>query len=182
MGSLTLSSLNFNKHASINEPQIIQDLALKMKETGIIPELEAFDSGMINYSNYLAKKELIKPPYYFNLIFGNISCAQADLLHAGIMVRDLPQKSIWSFGGVGNYQLIMNHVAIAMGGGIRIGLEDNIYFDSARTKLARNIDFLNRIHKISEAAERKVMHPRSLRKILCLKTATVIMEDNSGIY
>jgi uncharacterized protein (DUF849 family) len=73
-GSLTLSSLNFNKQASVNEPQMIKDLAKKMMDNEMRPELEAFDLGMINYAKYLIRKELIKPPYYFNLILGNIAC------------------------------------------------------------------------------------------------------------
>ena len=68
MGSLTLSSLNFNKQASINAPQTIMDIADLMKELQIKPELEVFDTGMINYAKYLAKKGYIKPPYFFNLI------------------------------------------------------------------------------------------------------------------
>lgn len=169
MGSLTLSSLNFNKQASVNEPKIINDLALRMKERGIMPELEAFDSGMINYAHYLIKKGLISPPYYFNLIFGNIACAQADLLHAGIMLRDLPESSVWSFGGVGDYQLIMNNVAIAFNGGVRVGLEDNIYFDNKRTKLAKNIDLVKRIYGIASVHGREIMKPSELRKLLKLK-------------
>ena len=58
-GSLTLSSLNFNNTASINSPTMVQDLAAIMKERGIVPELEAFDIGMINYSKYLEKKKSI---------------------------------------------------------------------------------------------------------------------------
>ena len=50
MGSLTLSSVNFNRQASVNEPKMIQDLAHRMKERGVLPELEAFDAGMINYA------------------------------------------------------------------------------------------------------------------------------------
>lgn len=169
MGSLTLSSLNFNKQASVNEPQMINDLALRMKELEVMPELEAFDAGMINYAHYLAKKGLILAPYYFNLIFGNIACAQADLLHAGIIVRDLPEGSFWSFGGVGDYQLRMNHIAIAIGGGVRVGLEDNIYFDANRTKLAKNIDLLKRIHDIAQVSARAVMPAKELRRLLNLK-------------
>jgi 3-keto-5-aminohexanoate cleavage enzyme len=169
MGSLTLSSLNFNKQASINQPQTINDLALRMKERGILPELEAFDSGMINYANYLIKKGLISPPYYFNLIFGNIACAQPDLLHAGIMLRDLPENSLWSFGGVGDCQFMMNSIAIAINGGVRVGLEDNIYFDRQRTRLAKNIDLIKRVHVVAEAGGRPVMSSRDLRKRLCLK-------------
>ena len=121
MGSLTLSSLNFNKQASVNDPNMIQALAGEMKKRNILPELEAFDAGMINYARYLEKKGLITAPHYFNLLLGNIACAQADLLHAGLMVRDLPPDSYWSLAGIGEYQLDMNSVAVAMGGGVSIG-------------------------------------------------------------
>ena len=77
MGSLTLSSVNFNNQAYVNEPSMIKALALKMNELGIVPEFEAFDAGMINYARYLAKHSMISPPYYFNLLLGNIACAQA---------------------------------------------------------------------------------------------------------
>ncbi len=90
MGSLTLSSLNFNQRASINEPEVIQRLAQRMMEREIRPELEVFDAGMINYAKYLLRKNLISPPFYFNLIMGNIACAQPDLLHLGVMLNDLP--------------------------------------------------------------------------------------------
>jgi len=169
MGSLTLSSVNFNREASINSPEIIQELAREMKHRGILAELEAFDVGMINFARYLENKGLLEPPHYFNLIFGNIACAQADLLHTGVMIHDLPPNSIWSIGGVGNYQLRMNSVAIATGGGVRIGLEDNIWYDPARTKLARNRDLIRRVHRLAEANERKIMTPGELRKLLNLE-------------
>ncbi len=163
MGSLTLSSLNFNKIASINSPDMIQDLAAKMKRLGIVPELEAFDAGMINYAKYLHAKGLLDPPFYFNLLLGNIACAQADILYAGIMIRDLPENSIWSLAGIGDQQLKMNSVAIAIGGGVRVGLEDNIWYNTARTTLARNIDLLKRIHVIAGANGRVVMTPEEFR-------------------
>ena len=168
-GSLTLSSLNFNKIASLNSPDMIQALAGKMQKRGIVPELEAFDAGMINYAKYLIKRELLEPPYYFNLLLGNIACAQADILYAGIMIRDLPENSIWSLAGIGEEQLKMNSVAIAIGGGVRVGLEDNIWFDSARTKLARNIDLIKRIHVIAEANGRKVMSSEEFRNKMNLE-------------
>ena len=121
-GSLTLSSLNFNKQASINSPDMIKALAKKMLDNGIRPELEAFDLGMINYAHYLIKKGLIKPPYYFNLILGNIACAQANMLSLGLMIKELPKDSIWSVGGIGNFQLSMNSMSIIADGGVRIGL------------------------------------------------------------
>ena len=164
MGSLTLSSLNFNNIASTNSPKMIQDLASIMKEKGILPELEAFDVGMINYAKYLEKKNLIKPPFYFNLLLGNIACAQADLLHTGLMIKDLPENALWSLAGIGNMQLKINSLSIAIGGGVRVGLEDNIWYDESRTKLATNVDLLKRIHTIAKANSKEIMTPLEFRK------------------
>jgi uncharacterized protein (DUF849 family) len=169
MGSLTLSSLNFNNMASINTPEMINALAEKMKERKILPELEAFDAGMINYAKYLEKKGLLKPPHYFNLLLGNIACAQSDMLHAGIMINDLPDNSFWSLAGIGNAQLKMNSLAIAFGGGVRVGLEDNIWYDTKRTRLAKNADLLRRIHNLADANERTLMTPSRLRELLNLE-------------
>jgi 3-keto-5-aminohexanoate cleavage enzyme len=175
MGSLTLSSLNFNRQANMNSPEMIQAISQEMLNRGILAELEAFDNGMINYSKYLADKGLIEPPFYFNLILGNIACAQADLLHSGIMINDLPPQSTWSMGAVGDYQLRMNSIAIAMNGGVRVGLEDNIWYDQSRTRLAQNRELLRRIHILSEANERAIMKPDELRKLLKL-------ENGNGQY
>lgn len=169
MGSLTLSSLNFNKVASMNSPGMIADLALAMKERGIVPELEAFDIGMINYAKYLHKKNLIEPPFYFNLLLGNIACSQANLLHCGVMINDLPDDSLWSLAGIGNAQLMMNSLSIALGGGVRVGIEDNIWYDTKRTKLAQNAELLERIHIIASANDRDIMDARTFRKLMNLQ-------------
>ena len=169
MGSLTLSSLNFNKQASINTPQTIIDMAVLMKKLSVKPELEVFDVGMINYAKYLHKKGYIKEPFFFNLILGNIACAQADLLHAGMMITDLPEKSFFTIGGIGLNQLKMNSIGISIGAGVRVGIEDNIWFDKNKTKLAKNIDLIKRIKVIVEANEKKIMEPATFRKLLNLK-------------
>lgn len=161
MASLTLGSLNSPKVVIQNSPDMIQRLAIKMKEYGVKPELEAFDSGMVNYSKYLIKKGILEPPYYFNLIFGMISNTQSDPSYVGLLIRDLPEDSLWSLGGVGNNQLKINTMAIAYDGGVRVGLEDNIYYNSNRSKLATNIDLLKRIHSISNMFNRKIMSSKT---------------------
>ena len=175
MARLTLSSVNFNRQASINSPDTIMALAQEMKGKGILHELEVFDVGMINYAKYLERKGLIEPPYYFALILGNIACAQADLLHCGVMIRDLPADSVWSIGGVGDVQLMINSLAISIGGGVRVGLEDNIFYDPQRKKLADNLELVKRIHRLAEANERLIMKPVELRELLHL-------EPGSGSY
>lgn len=166
--SLTLSSLNFNRQASINSPDMIQSLARKMKEKGIKPELEAFDLGMINYANYLIAKGLLEPPYYFNLILGNIACAQADMLHLGLMVKELPENSLWSVGGIGHSQLKMNVLSMISGGGVRIGLEDNLWFDDGRQILATNKALVERIVGIAEVLGYEPLGPREARRLFGL--------------
>jgi 3-keto-5-aminohexanoate cleavage enzyme len=131
--------------------------------------LEAFDAGMINYAKYLTSRGVLRPPHYFNLILGNIACAQADLLHVGVMIKDLPTESYWSLGGVGNAQLMMNSLAIAVGGGVRVGLEDNVWFDQKRTKLASNADLLHRVRSLIEANGHGVMSPSLFRRLLKLE-------------
>jgi 3-keto-5-aminohexanoate cleavage enzyme len=168
MASLTLSSLNFNNQVSINSPQMIQMMAKKMLDNGIKPELEAFDLGMINYAKYLLKKKFIYPPFYFNLILGNIACAQATILNLGLMVSELPENSFWSAGGVGDFQLKMNVNAMINGGGVRVGLEDNIYLTPKRDKLANNMDLLKRIHTIAQTLDLDIASPAEVRELLDL--------------
>jgi 3-keto-5-aminohexanoate cleavage enzyme len=165
-GSLTLSSLNFNKQASVSTPQMIQDLARKMMGKGIKPELEIFDLGMINYAKYLIKKKLITSPYYVNFILGNIACAQSDLLHLGLLINELPGGAYWSAGGVGDYQFQTNVMALIAGGGVRVGIEDNIFYDRNRKKLATNSGLLNRIIKVAKMLDCEPYKVSELRKKL----------------
>lgn len=167
-GSLTLSSLNFNNQASINTPRMIQDLAGAMLERTIRPELEAFDLGMINYAKYLIKKKLIQPPYYFNLILGNIACAQPNLLSLGLMIQELPDQSLFSAGAVGNSQLKINLMSLLAGGGVRVGLEDNIWYDEQRSRLATNTDLVKRVVQIGSELGRRPYRPKEARKFLGL--------------
>lgn len=169
MASLTLSSLNFNKTASISTPDTILGLAKCMKEKGIKAELEVFDLGMANMIKYLIKKELIQEPYYVNLILGNIATAQTDLLSIGVLLNDLPQDAYVSIGAVGNDQLKANALAVALGYGVRVGLEDNYWYDQERTVLATNISLLKRIHTLIDAHQNTVMTSAELRSKLNLK-------------
>lgn len=166
MGSLTLSSLNFSRQASMNAPEMIQQLAQAMLQKGIVPELEAFDGGMVNYAKYLIRKKLLEAPYYFNLIFGNPFNAQADPLSLGSILSALPPQSRWSTGGIGNAQIPSAAMGLAAGGGVRMGLEDNLFVDAARTTLARNLDLLKRTHELASLLERRVMTPGEFRTLM----------------
>jgi len=148
MCSLTLSSLNFHGQASLNEPEMIQKLLIKMIDYGVTPELECFDLGMINYGMYLIKRKMITPPFYWNLLFGNIAGFQAEFLDIGVALQKIPSNHFVSCAGLGRYQLRANAAAIAMGFGVRVGLEDNIWWNEPGGKYATNITLVKRVHDL----------------------------------
>ena len=168
MASLTLSSLNFVGSASVNSPDVIIKLAEKMKEKGIKPELEVFDLGMVNYAQYLITKELLTPPYYFNIILGNIATAQAKLSHLGLITSELPDNSYWAVGGIGSWQKKMTTIGVIAADGVRIGLEDQIWWDDARTIKATNVDLVKRIHNLAYLLERPLASPQEAKLFLGL--------------
>jgi uncharacterized protein (DUF849 family) len=172
MASLTLGSVNFNKTASISSPDMIMRLAQEMQDNGIKPELEVFDLGMVNYAHYLIKKDLIQPPYFFNIILGNIAAAQAKLHHLGLIVSELPDDSYFCVAGIGDAQLDMNTLGIVMGNGARVGLEDNLWYDKARTVPASNSSLVERVVGIASSLEREIATAREVREYLHLSGRT----------
>jgi uncharacterized protein (DUF849 family) len=105
------------------------------------------------------------PPYYFNLIVGNLFGAQADPLQVGVLLESLPADACWALGGIGAAQLWANGFAIMHGGGVRVGLEDNLWLDPARTRLATNADLLRRVHALAAIFERPLMAPAAFGRL-----------------
>lgn len=168
MGSLTLASMNFSRSASVNSPEMIQRLAERMGEAGIRPELEVFDSGMLNYAHYLLDKGLIDSPPYFNLLLGNIAGAQARPAALGLLINELPPGSLWCGGGIGACQLAMNVQGLLYGNGARVGLEDYLWLDQRREQLASNAQLVQRVVDLASVFDQRPASPRALRERLGL--------------
>lgn len=163
MASLTLSSLNFLTGPSVNAPDVIRGLARVMLDRGIVPELEVFDLGMLNFATVLRKEGLLVGPVAANLFFGNIAGMQPTPGEFGIAVDRVPDDTTWSGAGIGAFQSTAQSLAIAAGGGVRVGLEDGIYYDRARTTLATNSSLVERVHAMLEIAGRDAMTPAEYR-------------------
>jgi uncharacterized protein (DUF849 family) len=166
LASLTLGSLNFPKQASVNEPEMITKLAARMAERGIIPELEIFDFGMLDYAHYLIERSVLKPPFVFNLLLGSLGTLAATPLNLALMVERLPRGAFWSAAGIGRFQFSMNALGVAMGGNVRTGLEDNLYMDTEKKELASNEKLVKRIAGYAAALERPLATPDETRKLL----------------
>ena len=146
MGSLTMSSLNFPSGTSINQPDMILSLINEMYKYGVQPDIECFDTGMLNYTNYIISKNILKPPYHINVILGNIYNGQCDFGTLSTIKYNLPANSYTCLGGIGSQQLKSTTYGLLDFDGIRIGLEDNLYYkDKEKTT---NIQLLKRAHRI----------------------------------
>lgn len=169
MGSLTLGSLNFAREPSQNSPEIIQELARRMLERGIKPELEAFEPGMIHYAKYLQKKGLIKGPWYINILLGSLGTSPGEIRQLSHMVDMLPEDAVWGGAGIGSSQLEINAAAVVMGGHVRVGLEDNLHYDVARSRLATNVQLIERVRRIADEMEREIAVPEEVREMLDIR-------------
>jgi len=163
MASLTMSSLNFPTGASVNQPNTILSLINEMNKWGVQPEIECFDTGMLNYTNYLISKNILTPPYHINFILGNIYNGQCELNNLSSIKSNLPKNSLTCLGGIGNQQLISNIYGLLEFDGIRIGLEDNLYYKEKEK--TTNIELLKRIHRIMNELDMSVYQPNELKQL-----------------
>ena len=166
MASLTLGSFNFRREVSVNDPETILELARRMAARGIRPELEIFDTGMVNTMKYLARTGAIEGPFCCNLILGAVNTCQAALPDLCHLVSLLPEGAIWAAGGVGDAQLGVNAAALLLGGGVRLGIEDSIWYDQERTIPAGNVELILRVRALAAHLE--------LRPATCGEARTIL--------
>jgi len=166
MASLTLSSLNFVQSASVNQPDTIRQLARRMKERGIKPELEVFDAGMANFARVLVQEGLLEGPLYVNVLLGNIAGAQPDLIQLAAILAALPPGCTVAIAGIGRFQLGSNGLGLLVADGVRVGLEDNLWFDRQRTVPASNASLVQRVIEQAALFERSLMSRADVRKQL----------------
>jgi uncharacterized protein (DUF849 family) len=166
LGSLTMGSMNFPQQPSINSPEIIRKLATAMMQRGIVPEMELFDLGMVDYAHFLISKGVLRPPFYANILLGSLGTLSATPDNLCTIVRALPAGTTWAAAGIGRYQFFVNSLAITMGGHVRVGLEDAIYFDWETRALATNAGLIERVVRLAHAAGRQVASAEQAREIV----------------
>jgi 3-keto-5-aminohexanoate cleavage enzyme len=168
LASLALGSFNFPQQASVSEPETIRRLAERMLERGIVPELEVFDLGMLDYARYLIRKDLLKPPFYVNLLLGSLGTLAATPFNLSALLLALPEDSVWSGAGMGRFQFPVNSMAVAMGGHVRTGLEDSLFMDAEKTIPASNPALVERIVELARSVGREIASPDQVRQMIGL--------------
>ena len=167
MASLNVGSINFGEEVFENLPQDISRLASKMKEYHIKPELEVYDIGMLEYGIFLVENEVIHKPAHFQFVMGTKYGIQASVENLMFMQQKIPSNCTWTFAGIGRHQYGLAGNAIDLGGHIRCGLEDNIYY--TKGVLAKsNAELVERIASLIEQKGKKVATVEEARKLLSI--------------
>jgi 3-keto-5-aminohexanoate cleavage enzyme len=166
MATLTCGSVNFGDEIFENSFPIMRDILKRMNQYGVRPELEIFDKGHLANARRLARERLLSFPQHVDFVLGVPGGLEATVQNLCDLVDDLPDGCTWSVAGIGKAQLPMTMAAIAMGGHVRVGLEDNLHY--SRGRLARNEELVARVARIAEEAGRRVATPDVARKVLGL--------------
>lgn len=166
MASLATGSSNFPTACNFNDPETIQYLWGQMKEYGVKPEIEIFDTAMLEYAVKLLKKGVLTGPLHFNLVLGVPGSQPANARQLFFLFQSLPENCTWCVSAIGPNHVDLSAMAISLGGHVRVGLEDNIYF--TKGVLATNKTLIKRMKNIIEAMGKTVSIPEETREIISL--------------
>ncbi|HZW82526.1 MAG TPA: 3-keto-5-aminohexanoate cleavage protein [Candidatus Deferrimicrobium sp.] len=165
MASLSTGSVNFGDDVFFNPLPLVRKFAETCLQYKVKPEIEIFDSGMISNALVLLKQELLHAPLHFNFVLGVPGAITATAKNLLFLLEETPANSTWTVSGIGRHQLAMNTLGIVLGGHVRTGFEDNIYY--SKGVLAKgNAPLVERLVQLSECLGRPVASPDEARKLL----------------
>ncbi len=166
--TLDCGSMNFGEgnYVMMNTPDQLRAGAAAIKDLGVKPELEVFDTGHLWFVNQMAREDLLADPPMIQLCMGIPYGAPADIQTMQAMVNQLPAGSIWSGFAIGRMQMPFVAAAALLGGNVRVGLEDNLYLDKGI--FASNAQLVERARKILERLGCRILGPDEVRARLGL--------------
>ncbi len=168
LASYDCGSMNW-LHTSVfeNSPKFLEKLGVVMQENNIKPEIEIFDTGMIYNALYYLKKGILKAPLHFQFVLGAAGGMDATVENLVFLKGLIPAGSTWGALGIGKGHLPVMYAALALGGHLRVGMEDNIYY--SKGVLAKsNVEFVERTKRIARELNKEIATPDEARKILGL--------------
>lgn len=167
MATLTTGTVNFGDGVFMNDRGLVETFARRLRAAHIVPEIELFDMGMLDEALRLRQMGLLTDPLHFDFVMGVPGGIGADPAHLLHMVRCLPPASTWSVAGIGRHQLTLGVLALALGGNVRVGFEDNIYYSKGQLAVS-NAQLVERIVRIAHELDRPIATPAQARAILVL--------------
>ena len=169
MATLDCGTCNFGDEIFDNTMPTMRAFGKRMIEKGIKPEYECFEMGHLDTILTMARKgEVPGDPMQFNFVLGVPGCTPATVSNLAWMVNQIPAGSTWTVTGVGRSAFPMAAAAIAMGGNVRVGFEDNIYL-SKGVKASSNGELVAKVVRIAKELGREIATSDEARAILGLK-------------
>ena len=167
--SLDCGTMNFGNRNEIyiSPPGYLREMASMIQEWGVKPELEVFELGQIRFAKQMIKEGLINEPPMFQICLGIPWGAEQTVDSMKVMKDELPTNASWASFGIGRMQMPMAAAAVAMGGNVRVGLEDNLYLEKG--VLASNDQLVTRVIEIIQRMGSRVLSPKETRDQLNLK-------------
>jgi len=168
MASLATGSSNFPTKANLNDPDTISYLGGKMLKHNVKPEIEVFDAAMLFNAVHLAKKGLVAAPMQINLVLGVPGSLPATPANLFFLYQNLPEGCTWTITAIGRQHVELSAMALTLGGNVRVGIEDNVFFNYEKKTLATNVDLVRRIRDIALAMGYGIATPAEARAMLGL--------------
>ncbi len=168
MASYDCGSMNWmHSGLFINHPKFLEELGATMQEYGVKPEIEIFDAGMIYNSMYYLKKGVLKAPCHYQLVLGAAGGSTATVENMMYLKNLLPEGCTWGALGIGKGHVPIMLAAVATGGHLRVGMEDNVMFGPGQLAES-NAQLVRRAADIVRIAGNDVATPAEAREILGL--------------
>jgi 3-keto-5-aminohexanoate cleavage enzyme len=167
MATLNPASMTFGQGTFSNPPWFVERLAELMKARGIRPELEVYDFGHVGLCTDLVRRGFVEGPLQFSFVMGVRGGMPGDPALLPTLIAMLPEGSIWQAIGIGRAQLPLSFAALALGGNIRVGFEDNVYFHKGQLAES-NAQFVRRAVELVHASGREVATPSYVRERLAV--------------
>lgn len=168
VATIDVGPMNFGQtRTAINPREMSEEYAERMREAGVKPELELFNQGHIPEMENLIEKDLVNAPYWASVILGMQTGTPPHPRNLVNFVDNLPANTEWQALAVGRYQLPLTTMAITMGGHVRVGMEDNVYY--RKGELAEsNAQLVRRTARIADELDRPIASPEETRDLLGL--------------
>jgi 3-keto-5-aminohexanoate cleavage enzyme len=147
----------------------IHQFASEMKKRGIKPELEAYHPGCAWVVRYLIEQDMLEKPYWIQTVMGYQTSSFPTVENILHILKEMPQDSLWLCSAIGPFQLPLTTLATLMGGHVRVGLEDNVYYSRGR-KARSNAELVERSVRIAHELNREVATPAQARSMLGLSS------------
>jgi 3-keto-5-aminohexanoate cleavage enzyme len=173
IASFDCGSLNFGQTVFVNSPAFLDELAAKMRQHGVLPEIECFEPGHVWNALRMIEEGKLSPPFWFQFVLGVRGGSPGTVKQLLNLIDMLPAESPWSVCGIGRAQLPLGVTAMAMGGHVRTGLEDNLYYHKG-VLAASNAQLVERLVRIAGELGRPVASPDDARAMLGVRTPLAV--------